>query len=347
MAFIFYKTTMNLYFSVIIPVYNRPEEVRELLDSLVDMNYSHPYEIIIIEDGSDLRCEEVVTMFTEHLPVRYLFKNNSGPGASRNYGMRHANGNYFIILDSDCLVPPSYLEIVRESLATGFVDAFGGPDSAHASFSVMQKAINFAMTSLWTTGGIRGSRFAGKKFQPRSFNMGISWEAFEATGGFGQIHPGEDPDLSIRLWKLGYKTKLIANATVYHKRRINLVTFYRQVMKFGKVRPILIRWHPGTASITYWVPMLFWIGMILAVLLAISGLCWPLYIFLAYLLFLFMAAAVTTRDLRVAAMAIPAVLVQFAGYGLGFLISVILINFGRREPQEAFPELFFKEVHSE
>ncbi len=343
MAFIFYITTMDLYFSIIVPVYNRPGEVQELLESLSAMDYRHTYEIIIVEDGSELECKEVVDQFIDFLPVRYFVKNNSGPGASRNYGMRHAHGNYFIILDSDCLVQPAYLEIVRQSLTADFVDAFGGPDSAHASFSVTQKAINFAMTSLWTTGGIRGNRLAGKGFQPRSFNMGISRKAFEATGGFGQIHPGEDPDLSIRLWKQGFRTKLISNAMVYHKRRINLGTFYRQVMKFGKVRPILTHWHPGTARITYWFPLLFCVGLVMALLLAILGSFWAIYLYMAYLLLLFIDASVNIRDVRVAVMAIPAVLVQFAGYGMGFLISVILINFSGKEPQEVFPELFFKE----
>src|SRR5690554_2723960 len=230
---------MNLYFSFIVPVYNRPDEISELLQSLSLQDFDKPFEVVIVEDGSTESSEEIVDRFKDTLPITYLKKENSGPGSSRNYGMQRAKGNYFIILDSDCLVPPHYLSLVQNTLKTDFVDCYGGPDAAHPSFSNIQKAINYAMTSMLTTGGIRGNRMARDRFQPRSFNMGISRAAFERTEGFGNIHPGEDPDLTFRIWEAGFGTRLLTGAYVYHKRRIDWNKFFVQVKKFGMVRPIL------------------------------------------------------------------------------------------------------------
>src|SRR5690606_37840053 len=198
---------MQLSFSFIIPVYNRPDEIKELLESLTEQTFKTPFEVVIVEDGSSLPSDKIVEHYNDKLQLSYFYKQNSGPGDSRNYGMKLAKGNYFLILDSDCILPPQYLEEVNASLQSEYVDCFGGPDTAHTSFSALQKAINYSMTSIFTTGGIRGSKKAINKFQPRSFNMGISKAAFEASGGFGKIHPGEDPDLTIRLWKSGYGTK--------------------------------------------------------------------------------------------------------------------------------------------
>src|SRR5690606_5718482 len=203
-----------MYFSFIIPVYNRPDEINELLQTLTKQTYTSDFEVVVIEDGSTINCQSVVDEYINKLNISYYFKTNSGPGDSRNYGMRVAKGDYFIILDSDCLIPENYLVEVNTYLNNSFVDCFGGPDAAHESFSDVQKAINQTMTSVLTTGGIRGASEKLGKFQPRSFNMGISKEAFEASGGFGKIHPGEDPDLSIRLWKMNFKTALIPNAYV-------------------------------------------------------------------------------------------------------------------------------------
>ena len=195
-----------MYFSIIIPVYNRPDEINELLESLLQSSYKGEYEIVIVEDGSTIACEEVVAKYSNSLNISYYYKSNSGPGDSRNYGMKKAKGDYFIIFDSDCIIPDHYLSEVEKELNSNYVDCFGGPDKALKSFSNIQKAINFAMTSFLTTGGIRGGSEKISKFQPRSFNMGISKKAFLDSNGFGNIHPGEDPDLSIRLWKLGYET---------------------------------------------------------------------------------------------------------------------------------------------
>jgi len=255
-----------MFISIIVPVFNRPDEVEELLASLAKQTFKQPFEIVIVEDGSSNPCEEVVVRYKELLDISYYFKSNTGPGDSRNYGMKLAKGTYFILFDSDCILPEDYLEKVVKAIETEYVDCFGGPDQAHPSFSSIQKAINFSMTSFLTTGGVRGGSERLDTFQPRSFNMGISKTAFEASGGFSNIHPGEDPDLSIRLWELGFKTRLVQHAFVYHKRRIDWEKFYLQVNKFGKVRPILNTWHPKYSKLTYCLPALFVIGFWMSVL---------------------------------------------------------------------------------
>lgn len=333
---------MKLDFSFIIPVFNRPEEVRELLDSFVLQSYSKAYEIVIVEDGSTLSAAEVVSSYKEKLLITYLYKENSGPGDSRNYGMRHAKGSYFIILDSDCVLPPNYLTTVERSLEDYFVHCYGGPDAAHTSFSNVQKAINFAMTSFLTTGGIRGKASSINRFQPRSFNMGVSKIAFEKTKGFGNIHPGEDPDLTFRIWKAGFDTKLIPEAFVYHKRRIDFSTFFIQVRKFGMVRPILNIWHPGTAKLTYWFPTFFCLGFLVSLLLLFMGKLIPMLLFVLYFVVIFATSLFKTKNVRVAILSIKAVAIQFVGYGLGFLKSTIYLTFSDRKPQEVFPKLFFQ-----
>jgi len=336
---------MKLSFSLIIPVFNRPDEIRELLESLLHQSYDKPYEIVIVEDGSVTTSKTVIEDYKEKLNITYLFKNNTGPGDSRNYGMQRANGNYFIVLDSDCVIPVNYLKKVAASLNSNYVDCFGGPDAAHRTFSNVQKAINYAMTSIFTTGGIRGNKKTVDKFQPRSFNMGISKKAFKESGGFGNIHPGEDPDLSMRLWNKGYKTKLISEAFVYHKRRISFNKFFLQVKKFGMVRPILNNWHPGSSRIFYWFPTFFCIGFLISIMLLFIGqgrYLWPVILYAAYFAFIFLDASIKNKNLVVALLAIIAVMIQFLGYGYGFLKSVILVNFSKSKPQELFPELFFK-----
>ncbi|KQC28882.1 glycosyltransferase [Flagellimonas eckloniae] len=333
---------MNLFFSIIVPVFNRPEEIQELLESLLHQDFKESYEIVIVEDGSSESSEEAVKRFQQSLQISYYFKENSGPGDSRNYGMQKANGNYFIILDSDCILPQQYLTKVNNELQEEFVHCFGGPDAAHESFTSVQKAINYVMTSFLTTGGIRGGSNSVGKFQPRSFNMGISKEVFEKVGGFGQIHPGEDPDLTFRIWKAGYTTRLFSKAFVYHKRRIDWKKFYTQVNKFGMVRPILNKWHPGTAKLTYWFPSLFMIGLVAFIFLAVIGISLPLAIIGAYPILLFLDSLIKTKNIKVAFMTIFAALMQFTGYGIGFLKSTILLNFNSKEPEKLFPKLFFK-----
>tara|TARA_R110000744_G_scaffold104777_1_gene200476 strand:+ start:23 stop:1030 length:1008 start_codon:yes stop_codon:yes gene_type:complete len=333
---------MDLSFSFIIPVYNRPNEIKELLISLRLQTYGKTFEVVIVEDGSTISSEDVIGEYLDSVSISYYKKPNSGPGDSRNYGMARAKGNYFIVLDSDCILPPEYLKVVEESLKEDFVHCYGGPDAAHESFTVVQKAINYSMTSFLTTGGIRGGKKAVNKFQPRSFNMGISKEAFENVGGYGNMHPGEDPDLTIRIWNKGYRTKLISTAFVFHKRRIDWNKFYIQVNKFGMVRPILNLWHPETKKITYWFPTVFCIGLLISILLAIIGIKIPLYFYATYILILFIDALSKTRSLKVAFLSLMATAIQFFGYGYGFLKSTLYINLSNKKPEEIFPKLFFR-----
>ncbi|MGV3696813.1 glycosyltransferase [Flavobacterium sp.] len=331
-----------MYFSIIIPVYNRPDEINELLESLLLSDYGNAYEIVIVEDGSSIACKAEVEKFKNRLNISYHFKENSGPGDSRNYGMKVAEGDYFIIFDSDCIIPKHYLSEVEKELTANYVDCFGGSDAALDSFSDIQKAINFAMTSFLTTGGIRGGSEKLNKFQPRSFNMGISKIAFEDSHGFGNIHPGEDPDLSIRLWKMGYQTRLFPKAFVYHKRRIDWSKFSLQVNKFGKARPILDSWYPEYSKLTFFFPTFFIIGLFGAAGLLLFGIQWPLLCYIFYFIVVFFSATVKSKSINIGLLSLVAVCIQFYGYGFGFLDSFIKIRVQKQNPQEAFPELFFK-----
>lgn len=331
----------DLVFSFIIPVYNRPHEIKELLESFLNFEGEHTFEIVIIEDGSSKTSEDIVNTFQSQLDIAYYYKANSGPGDSRNFGMQKAKGNYFIILDSDVILPSNYFQEVKTFLDTSYYDCFGGPDAAHSSFTNLQKAINFVMTSFITTGGIRGGKQQVEDFQPRSFNMGLSKKAFLASGGFGKIHPGEDPDLALRLHKLGFKTALIKTAFVYHKRRISWSKFYNQVHKFGLARPILNQWHPKSKSLVYWFPTLFSFGLILALLLSVISIILPLYLYLFYFILAFILALISNKSLVVAFQAIIAIVIQFVGYGYGFAKSTYNLIVLRKKPEDAFPHLFF------
>ena len=331
-----------MQYSLIIPVYNRPNEVDELLESLSGLDYPEPFEVVIVEDGSSERCNQIVDKYHSKLTIAYYYKENSGPGDSRNFGMKKAKGDYFLIFDSDCIIPKQYLAEVDRILKIKYVDCFGGPDKALDSFSDVQKAINFAMTSFVTTGGIRGGSEKIDKFQPRSFNMGISKKAFEASGGFGNIHPGEDPDLSMRLWNLGFETALFHKAYVYHKRRIDWQKFSVQVNKFGKARPILNSWYPKFSKLTYFVPTVFILMFFAAIALGIFGQIIGVICFTAYFMAVFFASAYQNKSLKIGALSVFAVYKQFYGYGTGFLKSFVLIQVLKKNPQLVFPELFFK-----
>ncbi|MGX7666177.1 glycosyltransferase [Flavobacterium pedocola] len=331
-----------MYFSFIIPVYNRPDEIEELLKSLTEQKYHEDFEVVVVEDGSTIPCHDVVKKYEEKLFISYFNKPNSGPGDSRNFGMRHAMGSYFLILDSDCILPEHYLASVDKNLKENYVDCFGGPDNALDSFSTVQKAINFTMTSFMTTGGVRGGTEKIGKFQPRSFNMGLSKKAFEASQGFGNIHPGEDPDLAIRLWKLGFKTRLFQDSYVYHKRRIDFSKFYKQVNKFGKARPILDSWYPKYSKITFWFPTFFLFGLLVSLGLWAFGFSIPVKLYAAYFLILFWVGSIETMSLLIGFLVVFAAFFQFLGYGIGFISSFIKVRLLKKEPQVVFPELFFK-----
>lgn len=331
-------------FSFIIPVYNRPLEIQELLTSMLDVEGVDGCEIVIVEDGSEQSAEKVVDEFRTDLDIKYLLKSNSGPGDSRNYGMNHATHDYFIILDSDCLLPAGYLNAVRHFFQTGHVDCFGGPDRAHPSFTYLQKAIDYAMTSFLSTGGIRGKRSSG--FQPRSFNMGLSRAAFDATGGFGRVHPGEDPDLVFRLREKGFGTALIKDAYVFHKRRIDWKSYIKQVYKFGTVRVFLNHWHPDTRKLTYWFPTLFSLGLLVSLLLLVFDISWPITLYLFYF-FSVLVHAFILKGPKAGWRALLAVIIQMFSYGYGFFISWCRITVLGRDPETAYPSFFFKETNGQ
>tara|TARA_B100001146_G_scaffold224895_1_gene244796 strand:- start:12263 stop:13294 length:1032 start_codon:yes stop_codon:yes gene_type:complete len=333
---------MQRRYSFIIPVFNRPQEIQELLESFAQAHWKLPFEIVIVEDGSSETSEAVIQQFSKQLPITYFYKSNSGPGDSRNFGMKRASGNYFIILDSDILMPKTYLPTVDRFLEDQYVDCYGGADAAHQSFSPLQKAINFVMTSFLTTGGIRGKKQRVNSFEPRSFNMGISKKAFEATGGFGTIHPGEDPDLSQRIKANGFTTAFIPNAAVYHKRRISWKKFYTQVRKFGLVRPILNSWHPKSAKITYWFPTCFILFVIASIGLGIFVNWIFLIPLLFYILLVFLWSSLQNRSMYIGGLSVVALFIQFFGYGNAFFWSTWHIIWRKKDPKTQFPHLFFE-----
>lgn len=318
---------MELQFSIIIPVYNRPQEIEELLHSLTSQTYQKSFEVIVVEDGSNLKANEIVKNYSEKLNIKYFFKENSGAGASRNFGMQKANGNYFIIFDSDCIIPPNYLVEVEKALTKNYTDAFGGADAAHESFTTIQKAINYSMTSFFTTGGIRGNKNAVDKFQPRSFNLGISKKAFEVTNGFSKMKIGEDIDLTFRLWKHNFETQFIENAFIYHKRRATLKQFFKQTFAFGKGRPFLNKKYPKTAKITYWFPSLFILGLAFSILFLLVFKINVFAIFYAvYFIIIMIDSYIKNKKISVAVSSVLTTLVQFTGYGLGFLKGILFKN---------------------
>jgi glycosyltransferase involved in cell wall biosynthesis len=317
---------LKVSFSIIIPVYNRPKEIDELLESLTTQDFSDDFEVLIIEDGSTVKSDVIVEKYKSQLKIKYFFKENTGAGASRNFGMQQASSNYFIILDSDVIVPEQYLSEVKQTLEENFTDAFGGPDAAHESFTPLQKAINYSMTAVLTTGGIRGKKQVTGKFQPRSFNLGLSKIAFEKTQGFSKMKNGEDIDLTFRLWETGFETQLIEKAFVYHKRRSSLKQFFKQTFGFGTARPALNRRYPKTAKLTYWFPSLFILGFDISIILAIFNFNQVLYFYSFYFMLIFFNSLFQNKNLQVAILSIATSFTQFLGYGLGFLQSQFFLS---------------------
>ena len=326
--------------SFIIPVFNRPYEIDELLHSFSNLKESKDFEIVIIEDGSTNKCDKIINNY-KNLNISYHYKENSGPGDSRNFGMNVAKGKYYIILDSDVILPVNYCTILINNLSKNFSECFGGVDDSHSSFNNFQKAVSYSMTSFITTGHLRGGN-KSKGFQPRSFNMGISKQAYLRSGGFGKIHPGEDPDLSIRLNQLGFHTKLYKDLKVFHKRRISVISFFNQIYKFGVARSILNNRYPKTKKIIYWLPLLFscvFLASIFLFLFKISNLI--LIIYLLYFLLIFFQSSLKNNPL-VGLLSIITTLIQFVGYGYGFFKSFILINiFPNKKIETIFPKMFF------
>jgi glycosyltransferase involved in cell wall biosynthesis len=329
-----------LYFSIIIPVFNRPKELDELLQSIAKQQCEIEFEILIIDDGSEIKSDSLVEEYKNLLNIKYFYKENSGPGGTRNFGTKKAQGQYFIFLDSDCILPNNYLNIVYQTLKQKYTDAYGGADAAHTSFSSIQKAINYSMTSLLTTGGIRGNERARNKFQLRSFNMGVSKKAFIKTGGFDQQRIGEDIDLSFKLLEKGFETQFIPKAYVFHKRRIHWSDFFNQTFRFGAARPILNLMHPSTAKVTFWFPCFFVLGFLFALTFLFFGYALPILLFAIYPLVIFFDSLIKNKNLVVAFQSIIATFVQFFGYGLGFLRTVFRLNVLKYSKKEAFPKMF-------
>ena len=308
------------YFSVIIPVYNRPDEVRELLESLSKQTLKD-FEVLLIEDGSVNRCDTVAQEFDKDLNICYFYKENSGRSLTRNYGMERASGEYLIFFDSDCIIPERYFEIVKARLEEDYVDCFGGPVAAHTSFSNLQKAISYSMTSFFTTGGIRGGKKGMEKFTPRTFNMGFSKEVYKRVGGFKDMF-GEDIDLSLRIQKAGFHTVLIRDAFVYHKRRVSFRSFYRQVSVFGRARVDLYLLHPESLKIVHLLPAAFVLGSLILILLSFFCI-WALLPLIVYFLALFFESLVCNHSLRIAGLSVLTSIIQLGGYGIGFLSAFI------------------------
>ena len=326
--------------SIIIAIYNRKDELFELLNSL-SYQTDRDFEVIIVDDGSLLNLRPTAELFQEKLTIEFFRKDNSGPGLSRNYGARRAKNDWLIFVDSDVIVETDYIQNIKKNISEIPCDAFGGADKAHKGFNLMQKAISYSMTSVFTTGGIRGNKKAVTKFQPRSFNMGVRKSAFEQVGGFSEMRIGEDPDLSMRLWEHGYTTAFFDDIGVYHKRRVDFGKFSKQVYQFGCARPILNQRHPKYVKISFAFPSLFFIGYFLGIIAYFAfqqGLILGFYGL--YTFVVFFHALYKTRNISIAAMAIISTYIQMFSYGYGFLKSWILLNVFRQKPEDAFPSHF-------
>lgn len=310
-----------MFYSIIIPVYNRPAEVDELLESLMHQTYQN-FETLIIEDGSDEPCKEIAEKYEDRLDISYYYKENSGQGFSRNFGFERAKGDYFIVFDSDCLIPPHYFEAVNGYLKENWLDAYGGPDRAHESFTPVQKAISYAMTSPFTTGGIRGNKRHAGTFHPRSFNMGISREVYEKTGGYRITRMGEDIEFSIRIIEEGFRTGLIPDAYVYHKRRTDLRQFFKQLFFFGRARINISRFYPSEIKTVHLLPAIFTAGF----LFFLSTLLWSLSLFKllaipfgVFFILIFLDASARNKNVYIGLLSTAASFIQLIAYGMGFM----------------------------
>lgn len=350
-------------YSLIVPVYNRPDEVDELLESLCSQT-EKDFEVVIVEDGSQRDCRAIVEKYADRLDVQYFAKPNSGPGQSRNYGAERARGDYFIVLDSDVVLPRAYIEEVSRELDREPADAFGGPDRAHESFTPVQKAISYSMTSFFTTGGIRGGRKKLDKFYPRSFNMGIRRDVYANLGGFSRMRFGEDIDLSIRIFEGGYSCRLFPEAWVWHKRRTDMDKFFKQVFNSGIARINLTKRHPGTLKLVHLLPMVFTVGVLLLIATAVFFRMWDYYNGIAtglllpnggfipayalcllpivlYMLLIFIDSSIKNKNMVIGFLSVEAAFVQLMGYGFGFLKAWWLRCVQGKDEFTAFEKNFY------
>ena len=318
------------YFSVIVPVYNRRDEVRDLLESLACQSLQN-FEAIIVEDGSSDPCKDIVESFAGRADVQYHYKDNEGRSIARNYGIERAKGEYFIFFDSDCVIPADYFKTLTARLEEHYVPCFGGPDAAHDSFTDVQKAINFSMTAFLTTGGIRGGKVQMEKFVPRSFNMGYSRQVWEKVGGFREMF-SEDIDMSTRIRKGGFEISLIRDAFVYHKRRVDLKKFSRQTYVFGMSRITLKLLYPDSLKLVHCLPAVFVLGVATLVLLSLLWQWWAILPLALYVVMLWISALISTKSLKIASLAIITSFVQLGSYGIGFIkafVWKIVLGHGR------------------
>lgn len=328
------------HLSLIIPVYNRPNEVEELLDSLTRQSETN-FEVVIVEDGSKDTCQHVVEAFKDKLDVSYSYIPNGGPGNARNYGAKQSKGDYLIVLDSDCILPPDYIKSVNKELKETGADAFGGPDKASDSFTDVQKAINYSMTSFFTTGGIRGGKKKMDKFYPRSFNMGVRQEVYQALGGFSRMRFGEDIDFSIRIFKGGYTCRLFPGAWVYHKRRTDFRKFFKQVHNSGIARINLYKKYPESLKLVHLLPAAFTLGV--AIFLLGTPFCpYSLLPIALYALLVCMDSTIRNRSLSIGLYSVAASFIQLIGYGTGFLRAWWNRCILGKDEFEAFKKNFYK-----
>lgn len=311
-----------------------------MLDSLREQSV-RDFEVIIVEDGSTKDCRREAEEYGGAMRVRYFLKENGGPGPARNYGAERAEGEYLIILDSDCVLPPGYLEAVDTELRREPSDAFGGPDRAHPDFTTTQKAINYAMTSFFTTGGIRGGKKRLDKFYPRSFNMGIRRVVMKALGGFSAMRFGEDIDLSLRIFEGGYSCRLFPGAWVWHKRRTDFRKFFKQVHNSGIARIELRKRHPGSLKPVHVLPAVFTVGVAVLIVGAFWW-RWTLLPIGLFALLILLDAWRKERSFTVGVKAVGAAFVQLTGYGSGFLRAVWRRYVLGRGSFEAFKDNFYE-----
>lgn len=343
-------------YSIIVPVYNRPDEVDELLQSLCEQTVKD-FEVVIVEDGSIKTCKDVCDKYANILVLHYYTKENSGPGQSRNYGAERASGDFLLILDSDVVLPTGYLAAIDKELLQQEAEAFGGPDATHPLFTPVQKAISYSMTSFFTTGGIRGGKAKLDKFYPRSFNMGIRKDVYLKLGGFTKMRFGEDIDFSYRIVEAGYRPRLFQKAWVWHKRRTDFRKFFRQVYNSGIARINLEKRHPGTMKIVHLLPTIFTVGVISLILISAIGRALMYYVdreqfywmcfapwspIILYSLLIFADSSIKNRSLKVGLLSIPAAFVQLMGYGLGFIESWWKRCVLKQDEFQAFEKTFYK-----
>ena len=337
-------------FSIVVPVYNRPEEVDELLESLCSQTCKD-FEVLIVEDGSQKPCKDVCAKYADILDLHYYAKPNSGPGQSRNYGVERSQGEYALILDSDVVLPQGFIQAIVDELSREEAVAWGGPDASHPSFTPIQKAISYSMTSFFTTGGIRGGKANNKaafqlkkldKFYPRSFNMGIRRDVYLQLGGFSKMRFGEDIDFSYRIVEAGYQPRLFPEAWVWHKRRTDFRKFFRQVYNSGIARINLEKRHPGTLKLVHLLPMVFTLGVIALTLLAPLTCGYSLLPLCLYAALLCTDSTLKNKSLKVGLLSIPAAFVQLMGYGLGFLESWWKRCVRKQDEFTAFEKNFYK-----